>query len=103
MEHIRSYLEGRIDLEQLWQPIPGILNSYADAPDDPNERLPYFWGRAASFALTIVRFGYEEDEPDFRVYMERWLDALQRPDEEWREIVSRKGRPLEENVPDWDR
>ncbi len=101
--HVRSYLDGQIDLEGFWQPIPQITDVYEDFPNEPSNRLAYFWQLVAVQAMAIARLGHAEGEPDFRVYLERWLDALQQSDDEWREIVSRKGRPLEHNVPDWDR
>jgi hypothetical protein len=103
MRHIRSYLDGGIDLEGFWQPIPQITDFYEDFPNEPSDRLGYFWQLVAVQAMAIARLGHMEGEPDFKIYLARWLDALGRPDGEWQEIVKRKGRPLEHNEPDWDR
>lgn len=102
-QHIRSYLDGGIDLEGFWKPIPDVTEYYQDFPNDPHNRLAYFWQEVAKDAMAIARLGHTDGEPDFRLLLERWLDALQRSDNEWQEIVKRKGRPLEHNEPDWDK
>jgi len=102
--HIRSYLEGRIDLEGFWHPIPQITDFYEYFPNEPSNRLGYFWQLLVAVqAMAIARLGHIEGEPDFRIYLARWLDALERSDDEWQDIVKKKGRPLEHNEPDWDR
>ena len=53
--------------------------------------------------MAIAQWGNIEAEPGYREYLKLWLDALQKPDEEWREIVERKGWVLEDIDPDWDR
>ena len=101
IEHLENYVRGSLDIHQFWQPFPEVLEAYADRPADPYDRLPYYWRMVARAVGNIIRLGYLEDQ-DFRDYMRRWLDALRMDKARWDDIVRRKGRPLEDNVRDWD-
>ncbi len=105
IRHVKDYLEGRINIRRFWRPFSGILNYYIDHdfPTDPSHRLSYFWRTNSRDVRGIVQWGDVEAEPEYREYLKLWLDALQRPEEEWREIVKRKGWVLEEYDPDWDK
>jgi hypothetical protein len=98
--HVRSYLHGTTDLEKFWEPIPQITTFYEDYPNEPTNRLAYFWQEVAKEAMAVARLGHIEGEPDFRTYLARWLDALQLSDAEWKQIVKEKRGPLEETIPD---
>lgn len=103
LDHVRDYLEGRIDIQAFWAPFPAILAFYHDYPEDPAHRLSYFWRHNSGNVRSIVEWGNADAEPGYREYLRLWLDALQKPEEEWREIVRRKGWALEDIDPDWDK
>jgi hypothetical protein len=100
IQHLDDYVSRRIDIDEFWQPFPGILQAYLNHPVDPHDRLPYYWREMSRGVGNILRLGYEEDD-DFRNYTLRWLDALRMDKERWDAIVDLKGRPLVDNVPDW--
>ncbi|HUF54472.1 MAG TPA: hypothetical protein VMR52_11960 [Dehalococcoidia bacterium] len=52
---------------------------------------------------SIVQSGHTDMEAGYREYLRLWLDALRKPEDEWQEIVKRKGWALEDIVPDWDK
>jgi hypothetical protein len=103
IDHARKYLTGLIDIRQFWDAFPGILAFYHEYPEDPSHRLSYFWRRNSANVQFIVRFGHSEMEAGYREYLSLWLDALQKPEEEWQDIVNRKGWVLEDIDPDWDK
>ena len=100
--HLENYVRGLLDIHEFWQPFPNILRAYQDYADDPYDRLPYYWRQVTVDTGSIIRLGYPEDD-DFRNLMHRWLDALNMDKAHWDAIVRRKGRPLTDNVEDWDR
>jgi hypothetical protein len=75
----------------------------AKFPEDPAHRLSYFWRRNAFNVQSIVQWGNADAEPGYREYLRLWLEALHKPDDEWRDIVRRKGWALEDIDPDWDK
>ena len=103
IDHVQKYLDGRIDIKAFWKPFPDILRLYFEYPEDPSHRLAYFWRRNSFNVRSIVQVGHAEMEPGYREYLTLWLGALQKPEEEWQEIVKRKGWALDDIDPDWDK
>lgn len=103
IHHVKDYLEGRIDVWRFWKPFPPIVKYYDDYPEDPADRLCYFWRRNMANVMAIAKWGNAEAEPGYRDYLTLWLDALLKPEEEWHEIVKRRGEVLQEYDPDWDK
>lgn len=98
---LQDYLSAKIDFDAFWEPIPQILRTYIDDPDDPSDRLVYCWRQIGIDGGAIRRLGYPE-EPDFRNYIAKWLKALHLSKADWEALVKRKGRPLADNTEDWD-
>lgn len=103
LDHVQKFLDGRIDIQEFWEPFPAILAFYHDYPEDPAHRLSYFWRRNDFNVRSIVQWGNTDAEPGYREYLSLWFDALRKPESEWRNIVKRKGWVLEDIDPDWDK
>jgi hypothetical protein len=104
-EHTRRYLDGEIELQEFWDPLALLVSRNVDRWDDPHDRVLYFARRLVPFCVGALEWGY--NEPDditmLRDFLAQWVDGLGRAEEEWSEIVRRKGRPLEYwDVGKWD-
>ncbi len=99
-DQIAAFLSGRTTVEQFWEPIPRILEQFVPETVDPGDRVTYFWSQISVEVHAVVRLNYAQD--DLRTYLEKWLRAFELTEKEWQQLVHRKGRPLEENVDDWD-
>jgi hypothetical protein len=101
LRQVRDYVDGAQDLyEFYWRVLP-ILSFYKSYPDDPNDRLCYFWREVGGFCGSVLRVGSGDDERHLRTYVGLWLIALKLSKSEWRDVVKKQGRPLDSFADNW--
>lgn len=101
LRHVRRYIDRRETVYDFYEPLPLISRFYERFPDDPNDRLCYFWRQVDGFCWTVIRWGSGDDERYLRSYLGLWLEALKLSKAEWRDVVQREKRPLATNSNDW--
>jgi hypothetical protein len=101
LRHTRRYVDGTQSAYQFYWPILPILNFYKGYPDDPNERLCYFWREVGAYCWSVLRLGSGDEERHLRTYVGLWLIALKLGKSEWRDVVKKQGRPLDSFAGNW--
>jgi hypothetical protein len=98
---VRDYVDGAQGFyEFYWRMLP-ILSFYKSYPDDPGDRLCYFWREVGGFCGSVMRAGSGDDERHLRTYVGLWLIALKLSKSEWRDVVKKQGRPLDSFADTW--